>query len=208
MAARGTNKHDLHGAAPDRSETAVLILDMISDFKFADGGKMCRAALPVARRVRQLAERARAAKVPVIYVNDNIGRWRSDFSAIVRQCSAEGSRGAPIAEMLAPQPRDYCVLKPKHSGFFATPLATLLEYLGVKKLVLTGVATHQCVLFTANDAYVRDFKLIIPRDCVAAKTRTESRLAAQYFKTVLDADMRPSAKVRFGGNATRSGRRR
>ena len=71
-------------------------------------------------------------------------------------------KGAPIVDILAPQPRDYCVLKPKHSGFFATALATLLEYIGVERLVLTGVATHQCVLFTANDAYVRDFKLHIP----------------------------------------------
>jgi nicotinamidase-related amidase len=197
MAAKRTSRHDLHGAAPDRSDTAVLILDMISDFEFEDGARVFRSALPVAHRIGRLAERARTAKVPVIYVNDNLGRWRSDFSAIVRHCSGKGSRGAPIVDILAPQPADYCVLKPKHSGFFATALATLLEYLVVERLVLTGVSTHQCVLFTANDAYVRDFKLQIPWDCVAAKTAAQSRLAAQYLKTVLHADMSASKKVDF-----------
>jgi nicotinamidase-related amidase len=207
MAVKGTSRHDLHGAAPDRSDTALLILDMISDFEFEDGAKLFRAALPVAPRIGQLAQRARTAKVPVIYVNDNLGRWRSDFSAIVRHCSGKGSRGAAILEILAPQPLDYCVLKPKHSGFFATALATLLEYLGVERLVLTGVATHQCVLFTANDAYVRDFKLHIPHDCVAAKTAAQSRLAAQYLKSVLHADMSASKKVHFRRQNKRSSNR-
>ncbi len=197
MVPKSKSKHNPHGAVPDWSDTAVLILDMISDFEFEDGAKVFRAALPVARRIGQLAQRARSANVPVIYVNDNLGRWRSDFSAIVRRCSAEGSRGAPIVRILAPQTSDYCILKPKHSGFFATALATLLEYLGVQQLVLTGVSTHQCVLFTANDAYVRDFKLMIPRDCVAAKTQTEHRLALQYFKSVLGVKMHPSKDVRF-----------
>ena len=110
-------------------------------------------------------------------------------------------------DLLGPQPRDYCVLKPKHSGFFATALATLLEYLGVERLVLTGVTTHQCVLFTANDAYVRDFKLHIPWDCVAAKTTAQSRLAAQYLKSVLHADMSASQKVDFRRHNRRSSNR-
>ena len=99
--------------------------------------------------------------------------------------------------MLAPEPRDYAVLKPRHSGFFATPLATILEYIGAKALVLTGAAMHQCVLFTANDAYVREYRLWIPHDCVASATAAQKRLAARYFRSVLDADMQPSGKIRF-----------
>jgi nicotinamidase-related amidase len=186
-----------NGVAPDRSAIALLVLDMVSDFRFPGGAAMARAALPVARRIARLAERARKAKVPVVYVNDNLGRWRSDFAGLVRHCRRDGSRGAPILDLLAPEPRDYAILKPRHSGFFATPLATLLEYLGTKKLVLTGAAMHQCVLFTANDAYVREYGLSIPRDCVASATAAQQRLASQYFRSVLGADMRPSGKVRF-----------
>jgi nicotinamidase-related amidase len=197
MAAVGTNRGNLHGSAPDRSPFALLVLDMVSDFRFEDGAAIARAALPVARRIARLAVRARRARVPVIFVNDNLGRWRSDFPAIVRHCARADSRGAALLAVLEPQRQDYGILKPKHSGFYATPLATLLEYLGAKTLVLTGASTHQCVLFTANDAYVRDYRLWIPADCVASKTRAQTRLAASYFRSVLGADMRPSTRIRF-----------
>jgi nicotinamidase-related amidase len=196
---------DLHGSAPDSSRDALLILDMISDFEFEDGGRAFRSALPVARRIARLRERAGSAGVPVVYVNDNAGRWRSDFGALVRRSGRAGARGAAIVELLEPRPADYCVLKPKHSGFFATALGTLLEYLGTRRLVMTGVSSNQCVLFTANDAYVRDFELAIPRDCVAGLSAADSRLAFRYFRTVLGADLRPSARVRF--RRSRRGRR-
>jgi len=124
----------LSGSAPDSSKTALLILDMISDFEFEDGTRICRAALSVAKPISKLKQRATRAGVPVIYVNDNRGRWRSDFAAQVRQSMAESSRGAAIARLLAPGPVDYCILKPKHSAFYATVLGTLLEHLGVSRL--------------------------------------------------------------------------
>jgi nicotinamidase-related amidase len=187
----------LHGSAPDRSATALLVLDMVSDFRFEGGAAVARAALPAARRIGRLADRARRAGVPVIYVNDNLGRWRSDFPAIVRHCGRAGSRGEAVLAEIEPRRQDYAILKPKHSGFFATPLDTLLEYLGARTLVLTGATMHQCVLFTANDAYVRDYRLWIPADCVASSTRAQTRLASQYFRRVLGADLRPSGRVRF-----------
>jgi nicotinamidase-related amidase len=198
---------DLDGAAPDISTDALLVLDMISDFRFPDGARVARAALPVARRIARLRERATRAGVPVVYVNDNRGRWRSDFAALLRASLREGSPGAPIARLLAPRPRDYCVIKPKHSGFFATALGTLLEYLGARRLVLTGVSTDQCILFTANDAYVRDLDLRIPRDCVAAQDARSSRLAFRYFREVLGADLRPSTRLRFRRARRRTGSR-
>ena len=194
---------DLHGAVSERVDTALLVLDLISDYTFEDGEATARRALPVARRIAKLKRRARRAGVPTFYVNDNMGRWRSDFPALVRHALREGSRGAPIVKLIAPDALDYCVLKPKHSGFFATPLATLLEYLGVRRLVLTGTSSHQCVLFTANDAYVRDFELVIPRDCISATSAAETRLALRYFDTVLGADTRPAAALRFGARRIR-----
>ena len=187
----------LHGAAPDTSPTALLILDMISDFDFEGGAKLSRAALPVAKRIARLKDRAARAGIPAIYVNDNVGRWRSDFAAVFRHCARPGSRGAQIARQIAPGPNDYCILKPKHSGFFATALATLLEYLGSRRLILTGSTSDQCVLFTANDAYVRDFELQIPRDCLAGESAAANRLAFRYFRSVLGADLRSSTGLRL-----------
>ncbi len=188
-------KRDPHRLVPDRSTTALLILDLISDFAFQDGEKVARAALPVANRIAQLRLRAKAAGIPVIYVNDAKGRWRSDFPGLVRHCGRASSLGAPIVRAIAPDDTDYCILKPKHSGFFATPLDTVLQYLGARRIILTGVSSHQCVLFTANDAHVRDLELAIPRDCVSARKPEETRLALQYFKAVLDADVRPWRKI-------------
>ena len=187
----------LSGSAPDSSKTALLILDMISDFEFEDGARLCRAALPVATRISKLKQRAARAGVPVIYVNDNRGRWRSDFAAHVRRAVAEGSRGASVARLLAPAPTDYCILKPKHSAFYATVLGTLLEHLDVSRLILTGVTAHQCVLFTANDAYVRDLELFIPRDCMASESQAAAKLALQYFQDVLGVDVRVSRRIQM-----------
>jgi nicotinamidase-related amidase len=197
----GPRNRDLHGAAPDRAADALLILDMISDFDFPKGSSILKAALPVARRIARLKERAVRAAVPVIFVNDNQGRWRSDFADTLARALAVGSKGAPIARLLAPGARDYCVLKPKHSGFFATVLGTLLEYLDVRRLILTGASTEQCVLFTANDAYVRDYRLAIPRDCVATDSSRANNLAFRYFRDVLAADLRPSTRLRLARRA-------
>jgi nicotinamidase-related amidase len=183
--------------APDKSDMAMLVLDLLSDYRFPDGPKVYRAALPVARRIAALKRRARKAGVPVIYVNDNLGRWRSDLAEIVHHCSTSSAYGAAMVKLLGPAKDDYCILKPRHSGFFATALDTLLEYIGASRLVITGVSSNQCVLFTANDAYVRDYALRIPRDCIAAPSSRETRFALQYFRSVLGADLRPSTSIRF-----------
>lgn len=81
------------------------------------------------------------------------------------------------------------MLKPKHSGFFATTLETQLEYLGVETVILTGIATNICVLFTANDAYMRDLKLIVPTDCVAANSRQLTDFTLKQMKTVLKTEL-------------------
>lgn len=186
---------DLHGSAPDKSLVALLLIDVINDFDFPDGDRLASLALPMARHIAALKLRAKAEGIPAIYVNDNFGRWRSDLNRLVEHCLKDGSRGRPIVELLRPEDDDYFVLKPKHSGFFSTTLDTLLEYLGVETLILTGMAANICVLFTANDAYMRDFHLIVPRDCVAANTEDENHYALEQMRSVLKADIRSSSTV-------------
>ncbi len=182
-------------SVPHNARVALLLIDMISDFEFEDGAQLLRAALPAARRIARLKERARAAKVPVIYVNDNFGQWRSDFRQLLDRCLHDGVAGEPVARLVTPDAEDYFVLKPASSGFFATPLEALLKLMGVRTLILTGVATDQCVLFTAADAYVRNYQLVVPSDCVAAVKAKDTKLALAYFKRVLKADVRQSARV-------------
>ena len=196
---------DLHGSAPDKSDVALLLIDVINDLEFPEGDQLLRHALPMARQIAALKRRARREGVPVLYVNDNFGRWRSDFNAQVEHCLKDGVRGQPIVELLRPGQNDYFVLKPKHSGFFSTALDTLLAYLGAKAVVLTGMAANICVLFTANDAYMRDLHLAAPSDCVASNTEEENRYALDQMRKVLKADTRPSAELSFDALAGKEG---
>ncbi|MGN6544531.1 MAG: cysteine hydrolase family protein [Aureliella sp.] len=188
---------DLHGSAPDKSPVALLLIDVINDLDFDRGEQLLEHALPMAERIAELKRQAKQANVPVVYVNDNFGRWRSDFHAQVKHCLRPDCRGKPLAELLRPEQDDYFVLKPKHSGFFSTTLDTLLEYLEVELVVLTGLASNICVLFTANDAYMRDLRLFVPRDCVAANTKADNEHAIEQMEQVLKADTRPSSELSF-----------
>ena len=186
---------DLHGSAPDKSKAALLLIDVINDFDFPEGEELLRLAMPVGRNIAKLKERARAAGIPSIYVNDNFGRWQSDLKKLVDHCLRDDGRGKQFVEMLLPAEDDYFVLKPKHSGFYSTTLSLLLTHLGAENLILTGIAGNNCVLFTANDAYMRDFKLFIPADCVVSNTEEENQHALKQMETVLKADTTIAAEL-------------
>jgi nicotinamidase-related amidase len=187
---------DLHGSAPDKSEVALIIVDVINDLDFPEAKQLARFIPGLAEKIARLKRRAKAARVPVIYVNDNFGRWRSDFRALIEHCR-EGKARALI-EKLYPEQDDYFVLKPKHSGFFSSTLETLLRYLGVRRLIVTGIAGNFCVLFTANDAYMRDYELTIPSDCVISNTAKENKEALRLMKRYLKAETGPSQRISFG----------
>ena len=147
----------------------------------------------MATKLAALKRRAKQAGIPSIYVNDNFGRWQSDFQQVLRHCLDEDVCGKPLATLLQPDAEDYFVLKPKHSGFYATTLELLLQ--ARAPLILTGIAGNICVLFTANDAYMRGYRLIIPADCVASQTVRENTSALRLMQTVLTADIRPSTAL-------------
>jgi nicotinamidase-related amidase len=199
------DNRDLHGSAPDKAATALLLIDVINDLDFPEGVELLRFAIPMAERIASLKQRAKEHGVPVVYVNDNFGRWRSDFSAQVQHCLEDGVVGEPLSRLLAPEDDDYFVLKPKHSGFFSSTLETLLRYLEVKSLVLCGVAGNLCVLFTANDAYMRDYRLYVPCDCVASNTEQENQMALDQMRRYLRADVRPSHELCFEETAAGEG---
>jgi nicotinamidase-related amidase len=186
---------DLHGSAPDTSAVVLLLIDVINDLEFDGGDALLRQALPMADRLAALKRRARACGIPAVYVNDNFGRWRSDLRAQIAHCLGDGVRGRPLVERLLPESDDYFVLKPKHSGFFATTLQTLLAYLGARTLILTGLTADNCVLFTASDAYLRDFHLVVPGDCVAAIEPRHTAQALDHMRRVLKADVTPSTSL-------------
>jgi nicotinamidase-related amidase len=181
--------------ASRRSRAVLLLVDVVNRLDFPGSARLVRDGLRMARRLRRLAERFRASDLPVIYVNDNFGRWRSDWRKVLEACLAPDSPGREVVQQLVPREGDYFVLKPKHSGFFSTSLELLLRHLGARTLVVTGIATDICILFTANDAYMRDYRLVVPSDCCAANTPAKHGHALRQIRELLKADTMPSTRL-------------
>jgi len=186
---------DLHGNVPEQCSVALLLIDVINDLEFEGSEVLVQQAVPMARRIAGLKRRAKAAGIPVIYVNDNFGRWKSDFRRVVEHCLHDGVKGEELARILQPDEDDYFVLKPKHSAFYATTLDILLTYLGAQTLIFTGIAGNICILFSANDAYMRDYHLYVPADCTVSNTSEENDHALEQMQRVLKADITESTEL-------------
>jgi nicotinamidase-related amidase len=188
---------DLHGNAPEKSPTVILIIDIINDFAFPGGDELIKHTEPIVSRIVELRKKADSKKIPVIYVNDNFGKWQSDFRTLLKHCLTKTSKSRRIVEIIKPRRKDYFVLKPKNSGFYSTTLEILLDYLQAKTLIITGLTTDICVLLTAADAFLRDYKLLVPSDCTASIDASDHEQALFYIKKVLQADTRPSDQIIF-----------
>lgn len=188
---------DMNGSAPDTHDTALLIIDMLNPMDFEGSEGLIEAAIPAAKAIAGLKARAKQNGIPVIYVNDNFGRWRSELDQIVSFCVRPEAKAREVAELLKPDEDDYFVLKPKHSGFYLTSLEILLEHLGVENLILTGVAGNICVWFTANDAHMRDFKIWAPSDCSASNSPEDNCYALEQMEKVMGAVITPAAQLRL-----------
>jgi nicotinamidase-related amidase len=182
-------------SAETNRRTALLLVDVINDMDFDGSESLVRFAEPMAERLHELKRRCRAAGIPTVYINDNFGKWRSDFRSLVAHCINDPVPGRQVATLLKPDDEDYFVLKPKNSAFFGTTLDTLLTNLNTEAVILTGIAGDNCVLFSANDAYLRDYKLLIPSDCTASNSKEENDTALRLMEKVVKADVTPSTSL-------------
>jgi nicotinamidase-related amidase len=164
-------KPPAHGG---RARSALLLVDFINPMDFAGANALAPRAIAAAAAAARLKSRLKRAGVPVIYANDNFGAWRSDFTTIVDACR----RGLPAAHKLvatiAPAPEDLSILKPRHSAFFGTPLEFLLDELHVNQLIIAGLTTDNCVMFTAHDAYLRKLAVLFRRTARPPRIRAIS----------------------------------
>jgi nicotinamidase-related amidase len=195
MMSTPAKNEDLHGNVPDKSAVTLLIVDMINDLEFPGGDRLAEQVMPVARSIRELRRRARELGIPTVYVNDNFGRWQSDLRAVLEHCLHDDVLGQSMVELVTPDDDDYFVLKPKHSGFYSTTLDVLLAYLKASTLIITGIAGNSCVLFTANDAFMRDYYLFVPEDCTASIDPADNVYALKQMREVLRADTKPSTAL-------------
>ena len=180
---------------PSTPTSALLLIDLINTWTLPGGAALRRQTQRLAPRIEALAARVRAKKWPVIYANDNFGRWRSDFAQVIEYAEQQGGDAADIAHRLTPEPTDYFILKPRHSAFFQTPLEMLLDKLRVRKLVMVGVLSDQCVLATASDALLREYEVRIPGDLIICPTMARTRAIRRHFKDVMDIDVGSAAGI-------------
>jgi len=161
---------------------ALLIIDVINDLEFDGGEKVLPWARRMAGPLSRFRDRARRHGIPIIYVNDNFGHWTSNFEDVFRHCTRAGARGRAISRRMKPGRGDYFILKPRHSAFYCTSLVPLLEDLGVHRLILSGIATNLCVLFTAHDAHMSDYRTVALSDCCAAESDLDHNTALDQLK--------------------------
>lgn len=181
--------------ALEPSHTVLLLVDFVNLLDFDGAAELAPSAEDAARATARLRRRLAPQGVRTLYANDNYGLWTSDFKALWKRCAARSGASGRMAHLVKPRARDLTVLKPRHSAFYATPLHLLLQQLGCKRLVITGVAADSCVLFSAMDAYLRGYSVCVPPDCVAAESDAARDQALEQMARVLKADIRPSAAI-------------
>lgn len=193
-----------HTATAERDTlggVGLLIIDMINDLAFPGAEPLRQACDRIADDLLALRAQADRAGVPVIYVNDNFGRWRSGRSEIVAHAARADSPARALVERLQPRPSDFFVIKPRFSGFYGTNLPVLLPQLGVERLILTGVATDICVLFTAADAHMREYDLWVPENLVASDDPQRDAWALEIMRNSMGARTEASGAIDWPASA-------
>lgn len=173
------------GADAGPSPTVLLLVDWINPLEHDGAEDLAQPALAAAQATARLKSRLASMGVQCIYANDNYGLWRSDFRDLVANCRQRGGASAAIADLLAPRSGDMAVVKPRHSAFYETPLQLLLQQLETREIVLAGLVSEWCVLFSAMDAYERGYSVWVPQDCMASASDDEHRAAVRYMRDVL-----------------------
>lgn len=173
-----------------KSRRVLLLVDFMNPLDFPGAADLAPFALEAARNAARLRLQLSRDQVPCIYANDNFGSWRTDFKDLVKRLQRAEGPARDLVRRLKPRRGDLTVLKPMHSAFFGSPLEVLLDLMGAKELVITGLACDMCVQFTAMDAYLRGYKLWVPEDCTASETEAAKLASLDFMKTRLKCEVR------------------
>ena len=181
------SQNDTEGKAP----SALVVVDMINPYDFPDADAVAANAADAVANIRRLLDSCRAEGVQVIYVNDNYGDWNSSSEELYRH-AMEG-RHPELVEPLVPREGEAFVIKARHSIFYGTPLEYLLATQELGRVVLTGQVTEQCILYSALDAYVRNFRVAVVRDAVAHIDEDLAKASLQMMERNMSADIERTA---------------
>lgn len=193
MARRETRRRR-HG--DDEGATALIVVDMLNPYDHPEAEELAEHVEDALAGVRALLRGAGEADAHVVYVNDNYGDWNSSSEELAR--SAMDGRRPDLVEPILPVEGQSFVVKARHSTFYETPLEYLLDQMGVGRLVLCGQVTEQCILYSALDAYVRHFDVVIPTDAVAAIYDDLGEAALRLMERNMGAELVEAGSVDWG----------
>jgi nicotinamidase-related amidase len=158
---------------------AVLVIDVINDF--VSGVMESERSSRVIRPIMRLLGHARRNGIPVIYASDSHTPDDREFDLWPNH-AMEGSWGAQVVDELKPQVGDHRINKHCYSAFHGTELDVLLKGLDVDTVVITGLVTNICVQHAAADAYFRGYDVVVPSDCVEARSDEEQEAGLRYIQ--------------------------
>jgi nicotinamidase-related amidase len=172
------------------SRTALLVTDMITAYDFKDAEAVADHAQGPVERIAELIARARAQDMLVVYVNDNYGNWNGSRDDLLKH-AASGAH-PELVDPIQPEHEVAFVWKPRHSAFYETSLNYLLRQHDVERIILTGQVAEQCILYSALDAYIRHFQIIVPADAVVPLHPHLAEAALEMMRVNMRAQTPPT----------------
>ncbi|NLO90234.1 MAG: cysteine hydrolase [Clostridia bacterium] len=171
------------------SQKAVLVIDMLEDFIRETGTLYVgEQGKEIIDDIKELLDRERSSGSFIIYICDNHLMDDAEFEMFPCHC-VKGTKGAEIIEELAPQEGDYIIKKRRYSAFAGTDLEITLREKGIEELILVGVCTNICVLYTAADARNLHYKVIVPKNCVTSFDLEAHKFALKEMKNTLGVEV-------------------
>jgi nicotinamidase-related amidase len=171
--------------------SALIVVDMLNSYEHDDADRLTESVEKIVEPLSELIARAERDGTEIIYVNDNYGDWNSSQEELAKR-ALNGARPDLVEPLLPPDGADF-VLKARHTIFYMTPLEYLLGQKEIDHLILTGQVTEQCILYSALDAYVRHFKVSVPRDAVAHIHEDLAEAAFRMMEINMGAEITASA---------------
>ena len=174
-------------------KTALVVVDMLNSYEHDDAEQLTDSVETIVDPLSDLIARAEDDGTEIIYVNDNYDDWNSSQEELARR-AMDGARPDLVEPLLPPDGADF-VLKARHTIFYMTPLEYLLGQRDIDRLILTGQVTEQCILYSALDAYVRHFEVVVPRDGVAHIHENLATAALEMMERNMGAEITSCAEL-------------
>ena len=168
----------------------VLVIDMVKGFLEPGHNLFCGdEARTIIPNIQELLNKEMRAGSDILFINDNHEVDDLEFKIFPVHCVKGTSEPEVISELVSFTTPENVIPKTRYSGFFNTDLERRLLELKPDKLIICGVCTDICVLYTASDARSRDYTVEVPENCVASFNADAHDWALSHLKDILGANV-------------------